>query len=87
MTSLGKINFRRFLRHTTARSIFSEPLPGIITYNAVLRLLVENDKLNKWKSRITNDMWPGARQMMIAIIKYPGSKESNHSVGVITSSN
>lgn len=62
------------------KDIFSEPRPGVVTHNAVSRLLAEDQVIHDWVGASTDDLWQAASQACNAIEKFPGSQEANETV-------
>ncbi|KAI6090340.1 S-adenosyl-L-methionine-dependent methyltransferase [Hypoxylon rubiginosum] len=76
-TGLNKTNVRQIVRHAVVKDIFAEPRPGVITHNAVSRLLAEDQVIHDWVGASTDDLWQAASQACNAIEKFPGSQEAN----------
>ncbi|GAP82801.1 putative S-adenosyl-L-methionine-dependent methyltransferase [Rosellinia necatrix] len=76
-TGLDQGLVRRFIRHAVMKDIFSEPRPGVITHNAVSRLLAEDQAVHDWVGSSTDDLWQAAAQTCNAIDKWSASQEPN----------
>ncbi|KAK8136213.1 O-methyltransferase [Apiospora sp. TS-2023a] len=74
---LSETLVRRFLRHAMVKGIFTETRRGVVSHNAVSRLLAEDDALRDWVGASTDDLWQAAAHTCEAICKYPGSEEPN----------
>ncbi|KAI1364913.1 S-adenosyl-L-methionine-dependent methyltransferase [Xylaria arbuscula] len=76
-TGLDEGLVRRLIRHAVINDIFSEPLPGVVTHNAVSRLLAEDKVVHNWVGASTDDLWQAAAQACNAIDKWSASQEPN----------
>ncbi|KAJ3570315.1 hypothetical protein NPX13_g5772 [Xylaria arbuscula] len=76
-TGLDEGLVRRFIRHAVIKDIFSEPRPGVVTHNAVSRLLAEDKVVHDWVGSSTDDLWQAAAQTCNAIDKWSASQEPN----------
>ncbi|OTA59190.1 S-adenosyl-L-methionine-dependent methyltransferase [Hypoxylon sp. EC38] len=74
-TGISEANIRRIIRHAVLRNIFVEPRPGVVSHNAVSRLLAEDQVIHDWVGASTDDLWQGAAQACNAMTKYPNSLE------------
>ncbi|RYP60843.1 hypothetical protein DL771_010354 [Monosporascus sp. 5C6A] len=79
-TGLKEINVRQIIRHSIVKDIFAEPRPGIVSHNAVSRLLAEDEVIHDWVGASTDDLWQAASQTCNALEKYPGSEEANETL-------
>ncbi|KAK8066271.1 O-methyltransferase [Apiospora hydei] len=68
---------RQFLRHATVKGIFTEPRRGVVSHNAVSRLLAEDEVIRDWVGASYDDLWQAAAHTCEAISKYLGSEEPN----------
>ncbi|KAK8034305.1 hypothetical protein PG993_009300 [Apiospora rasikravindrae] len=75
--SLSETLARQFLRHAMVKGIFTEPRRGVVSHNAVSRLLAEDDVIRDWVGASYDDLWQAAAHTCEAITKYPGSEEPN----------
>ncbi|KAI0972042.1 S-adenosyl-L-methionine-dependent methyltransferase [Xylaria arbuscula] len=76
-TGLAQGLVRRFIRHAIIKDIFSEPRPGVVTHNAVSRLLAEDKVVHDWVGASTDDLWQAAAHTCNAIDKWSASQEPN----------
>ncbi|KAK7751322.1 hypothetical protein SLS62_006728 [Diatrype stigma] len=76
-TGLSESIVRRIIRHAIVRKIFHEPRPGVISHNAVSRLLAEDQGIHDWVAASCDDLWQAAAQTCNAMAKFPGSEEPN----------
>ena len=79
-TGLDQGLVRRFIRHAIVKNIFLEPRPGIVTHNAVSRILAEDNVVHDWVGASTDDLWQAAAQTCNAIDKWSASQEPNETV-------
>ncbi|PGH15189.1 hypothetical protein AJ79_02554 [Helicocarpus griseus UAMH5409] len=70
-------NMRRIIRHAITNHFPPEPELGPVAHNRASRLLLEDETLNAWVELFTVDKWPGFRNAIAAMKKWPGSEESN----------
>ncbi|KAK8123895.1 hypothetical protein PG999_003813 [Apiospora kogelbergensis] len=68
---------RQLLRHAIVKGIFTESLRGVVSHNAVSRLLAEDDVIRDWVGAGSDDLWQAAAHTCEANSKYPGSEEPN----------
>ncbi|KAH7018391.1 O-methyltransferase-domain-containing protein [Microdochium trichocladiopsis] len=78
-SSIPENNIKQFLRFATVQGIFAEPKPGVITHNAVSRLLAEDEVIHDWIDCNTDDMWKSASRTCEALDKWRGSLEPHES--------
>ena len=71
---------KSIVRHATRKCIFEEPQPGIVTHNAVSRLLAENQTLTYWVEESTHDLQSTAAQTENAMVRYTGSQKPKETV-------
>lgn len=79
-TRLSEENVRRLIRHAVVKGIFQEKHKGVVTHNAVSRLLAEIQQTADWVGASTDELWQAASQTMNALDKWPGSQEPNDTV-------
>ncbi|KXJ89575.1 S-adenosyl-L-methionine-dependent methyltransferase [Microdochium bolleyi] len=76
-SGLPEGNVRQFLRFATVQGVFSEPRPGVVTHNAVSRLIAEDEVIADWVACNGEDMWQSATRTCDALEKWPRSQEPN----------
>ncbi|TVY44615.1 O-methyltransferase [Lachnellula subtilissima] len=70
---------RRIVRFAASHRIFKEVRKGVIVHTAFSKLLAEDTQFRDYCQIGGEDMWPSASKTVPAMLKWPGSEESNQS--------
>ncbi|KAI0157409.1 S-adenosyl-L-methionine-dependent methyltransferase [Xylariaceae sp. FL1272] len=73
--ALTESDVRQIIRRAILEGVFTEIPPGIVSHNAVSRLLAENNVLHDWVGANVDELWPASAHACDAIDKWPASEE------------
>ncbi|TGO23406.1 hypothetical protein BPAE_0133g00040 [Botrytis paeoniae] len=77
--SIREFDARSLIRHAMSFYIFHEPSPGIIAHTASSKALAEIPPVSYFIGFVSEEMLPASTRLVDAMIKWPGSQESNES--------
>ncbi|KAF7930035.1 hypothetical protein BELL_0651g00040 [Botrytis elliptica] len=77
--SIPESDARSLIRHAMTFYIFHEPSPGIIAHTASSKALAEIPPVSDFIGFVSEEMLPASTRLVDAMIKWPGSQESNES--------
>ncbi|PQE34045.1 6-hydroxytryprostatin B O-methyltransferase protein [Rutstroemia sp. NJR-2017a WRK4] len=75
--SIPESDARSLIRHAMTFYIFHEPSPGVVAYTVSSRALAEIPPVEDFIGFISEEMLPASTRLVDAMIKWPGSQESN----------
>ena len=70
---------RRIFRYAITNHLFCEIGGTHLVHSATSRMLAESPMMMRWIGMVCEEMWPAAMKVVPGLMKWPGSKEPQHS--------